>query len=88
MRLNTDWFVKPRHHTNLTVARDRLAKLLLDPFGGYFTHDIAVRRAFFLYRTTLIKSLWNLSMVEKGEIIFEKISSQMEKATPPKKTEK
>jgi hypothetical protein len=53
------------------IDKENAANLLFDTVGGYFIHDLNKRREFFQYRTSLMKSFWNMAMKEKAEMIVQ-----------------
>lgn len=51
-------------------------KLLFDPMGGLFSVDFKTRRKYYKYRSTFIKSLWDLSLKLKVNLFMGSTSSQ------------
>ena len=50
------------------------APFMFDPRGGTFTHDPAVRRAYFRYRAALVLSFLDMSAVEKRNWVMDYLS--------------
>ena len=48
---------------------EAIPKLKIDPFGGFFTTDLEVRRRYYQYRTLFLKSLWSISLKNKVRLI-------------------
>jgi len=48
------------------------ASLEVDPLGGLFSSDLKLRRQYYQYRVLFLKSLWNLSMLNKRALFQKK----------------
>ena len=75
-----DTFLLPRNPKTGVVEINPgdgwLSNLLFDPLGGIFTHDPKVRRRYYRLRSILIKSIWDMSLIEKKELFLNHLRKE------------
>ncbi len=56
---------------DLNVKRKYNGPLVFDPLGGLFSTDMYTRRKYFKYRSTLIRSFWDMSLKVKKDLFVK-----------------